>query len=276
MTDRRDSPRRNRPYRLWAAGLPVLLAACPSKTPPEAPEAPVHRFSAAAYVGDSTRPFAYLDHTAQGPSIAVGSETAEGAIERCRAAPLPEGAPELDVHNVRICATSRPDAPDFETLYATHAVGDVYFGYRLGDAPWTFHPPKVAVPLTFDVGNHWAARHTTESGDHLRRCEAVPSPWCDDGVAIECVTFKVHSVTWVKNHWCPAHGQVGYDGVVVKVGRAPFWSWSTSPRRAGVDLPDLPLDQRPFPDVAPLVELANALTPDRIAALSADDARLPE
>ena len=110
----------------------------------------------------------------------------------------------------------------------------------------------------------------------LRRCDAVPTPFCADGVAVACVTLKVHHVTWVRNHWCPAEGHVGHEGLVAQVGAAPYWSWSSDPAREDQPLTNLPLSQRPTPDIEVLMRMAHALTPDRLAELAPDDARLPE
>ena len=63
---------------------------------------------------------------------------------------------------------------------------------------------------------------------------------------------------------------------MVRVGAEPYWSWSSDLERAGQTLPDLPIEARPVPDMGRMMDLAHALTPDRLAELPPEAARIPE
>ena len=257
---------------LFGAGL--LTTGCPKKSPPTGDTAP--QFTQAAVLAHRTQPYSWVEHTGQGAQLDTPGSSIGRVSETCTPTALPDGAPSLDLTDIIACRTTHPDGTVRTSLHGTHAVGAVYFAHRTDDGPWRFHSPKVHVPQTFAIGDAWAARHGTPPDQQLRRCDAEPTPWCADGVATTCVTLKMHHVTWVRNHWCPAHGHVGHEGLVVRVGAEPYWSWSSDLERAGQTLPDLPITARPVPELDRMMDLAYALTPDRLAELPPEAARIPE
>ncbi|HCH62069.1 MAG TPA: hypothetical protein DFR83_04640 [Deltaproteobacteria bacterium] len=252
----------------------LLLGGCRKTPMPPADARPA--IALAAFLGEPTAPQTYIEHTGTGPLLdAPGHDTAQ-LTEQCIPTALPDDAPTLALTQVMACRTTHPDGTVHASLHGTHAVGAVFFAHRTGDAPWQYHAPKVRVPQSFSIGDAWAAQHGSAPNAQLRRCDAEPTPWCADGAAITCVTLQVHHVSWVRNHWCPAHGHMGHEGVVVRVGAAPYWSWSSDATRSDQPLPSLPIAARPLPDLDRMADLAHALTPDRLAQLPPEAARIPE
>ena len=241
------------------------------------PVPPPPAFSSQAWFAHSAEPLRYTDHSGTGTNLQAEEHATERVEERCVATDPPPGSPAHALSAVTACHTDRSDGTRLTTLYGTHPLGEIYFGQRKDDHEWHFHSPKIAVPKAFDMGSTWSARHADPThGDQLRRCVVEPTPWCVDGAAVTCTTFQVHQVTLVRNHWCPAFGHTGHEAVVVRPGRAPFWSWSSSPQRGEVLLPDRPIEQRPLPELEPIMGIAHALTPERLAELSPDHARISE
>ena len=259
---------------LQAAGIVLLIGACAKR--PKPPELPPPAFTSTAWTAHRDQSLSYTDHFGLGTDRQAPDHTTEAVREHCAPVDLPEGAPELGLEAPTACRVEHPDGTSVTTLYGRHEVGEVYFGGRTNDGEWRFHSPKVSVPATFDPGDRWSARHTEPTGDQLRRCDVEATPWCAGGAAITCVTLRIHHVTWVRNHWCPDHGHVGHEGLVVRPDQPPFWSWSSDPRRGEQALPDLPVEQRPIPDLEVLMGLAHALTPGVVDRLSPDEARIPE
>ena len=250
----------------------MLLASC-ARHPPAAP--PDAAFTRAAWSAHLVERYEYLDHSGHGSDLSAPDHIVERMTEECSPTVLPSGAPELGLSDPVACTHTREGALVQTTLRGTHRIGAVYVGRKPASGAWQFHTPRIAVPETFGLGDRWAARHDAGEQPQLRRCDAVATPFCDDGVALACVTLQIHHVTWTRNHWCPAEGHVGHEGLVAQVGTAPHWSWSSEPRRDGRPLTDLPLSQRPTPDPRVLMRMAHGLTPARLAELSPDDAHLP-
>jgi len=248
--------------------LPLLVLGCPKKTSDPTD------FSRAAWLGDPTEHITYIDHILWAPVLVP--EEAEKRIveEQCRSAELPEGAPDHRLTDIRICTIIGPDGPEYESLSGRHKLGEVYFGFHTLDNPWAYHSPKMRVPERFSMGDSWAASHDPESRHQIRRCEVVGTPWCRDGAAIECLTLAEHAVTWVRNHWCPTVGHMGHDGLVVRKGKTPMWSWSSDVHNGTRAVPEIAASERPFPDPRQLMGIAELLTPHHLRTLSPDDARL--
>lgn len=253
--------------RVLVLAFPLVLG-CPKQAPVQMPD-----FQLADWRTHSGTQVTYTEHTAVGPTRVAAEQ--RKIQERCRPAQLPEGAPELALSELRICSTIGPEGSYFDNLQGVHSVGEVYFGVRIAEADWRFHSPKISIPTSFSIGDSWSARHDPDSRHQLRRCDVVPSPFCADGAAITCLTLAEHKVTWVRNNWCPGHGHVGHEGMVVTAGQAPMWSWSTGLSHGERAAPEVDIDQRPFPDPALLGGIADMLTAERLHELSPDEARLP-
>ena len=238
---------------------------------------PAPAFSAARYAESWSDRFAYIDHSGHGTDMQAPGHAVEQVVEQCVSGAPPAEAVDavarFGLSNIRECWTQMDGQRAASSLRASHPTGEVYFGRRPDGGEWTVHHPKLSAVTSFDIGSTWAARH----GDHqLRGCQVERTPWCGDGFAVACLSLTPHRLTWVRNHWCPSHGAMGHEGLVVTKGEVPFWSWSSAPRRNDSPLPDLPLDQRPVPELELLMSVAAQLTPELLQAMSPDDVRLPE
>lgn len=257
--------------RALAFSLALSVGCAPKKAPP--PPAPA--FSAAAWVAHAVGPpLSYTEHTVEGPTLDPTLASSEPITETCTLETPTAGTadPLVAPHERRVCARTGPAGVERLSVFAAHDIGDLYLGSHLPGSPLPAAAPRVHVPARFDLGDSWSARHTLARGSELRRCDVSATPWCPEGAAVRCTTFGVHRVTWVRNHWCPGRGHVGHEAMAAKVGRPTLWSWSTDATRGGAPLPSLPLAERPFPDAAHLRAVARALSPERIAELSPDDA----
>ena len=110
----------------------------------------------------------------------------------------------------------------------------------------TTYSMKIKLPARVRVGDTWSGTH----GDppHTRWCEAVPTPFCSQGLATECLSVKPTSTVYLRQHWCKDTGWVGMEGVLT--GKSTMTIWTEQATRNGHIVPYVPIGKRPLPTTA--------------------------
>jgi len=103
---------------------------------------------------------------------------------------------------------------------------------------------EVSLPSRAVVGARW----TTPKGGAAGRytCQAVATPFCADGIAVECASHDADLV-WARNHYCRGLGWVGMDATSFVGDRRDLLAWTDVVVADGRAGPSVAREQRPLP-----------------------------
>ena len=204
----------------------------------------------------------YTEHFSPGGMPAVLVEVTETTVATDR--PGPPDWPGVVYETTNTYADGRTPSV---TRYIVGERGVAYFATVTGEVERQFMP-KLALPAVAHFGDHWEGRHADSSqppalrdgnsrppalrDGNSRRCTIEKTPFCKDGMATACTTTWDDAgdggrATWMRQHWCPADGWVGFELVTASAGGTWATSFSTDVRRDGVSLPEVSMHERQVP-----------------------------
>lgn len=136
---------------------------------------------------------------------------------------------------------------------------ETHMGYLLGpdglqvvatwkDGVWTVEPdPMLDLPVRITLGDSWQAEGSLGGKPGSRSCTATVTPFCADGLAMECHTRSSDATLWNRKHYCPGSGWAGQELVVLRDDGHSLEVYSTDLVVNGQPGPEVPMSARPMP-----------------------------
>jgi len=112
---------------------------------------------------------------------------------------------------------------------------------------WTDEEPVLDLPATLTTGDTWTREQRLAGRHGTRSCAVRHTPFCEVGVAVECLARVEADAYWSTRHYCAGGGWVGHEMVVVRAGDPPLETWTSGIGADGLPGSSPPKRKRPTP-----------------------------